>query len=151
MSASRLSRRSCLFPLRFRRGNNEHVNFSSLSGCPPSRATPYVCSQWPVCSCARWHFLFFFFFFFSPTASLLSLVIGRLLMARDCLSNPRPPVFANRSLLLHPQLLQQTLPLHFRGSTARRKALRRRNFNRGNHSRDRDLSIRGRLNFKMAD
>lgn len=78
MSASRLSRRSCLF-LHFRRGNNEHVNFSSLSGCPPSRATPPRLQ--PVASLFLCTVALF-------SASLLSLVIGRLLMARDCLSNP---------------------------------------------------------------
>lgn len=66
----------------FYRGNNERVNFSSLSGCPSLRTirrTPQ--SVFPVPSG-----IFF--------ASLLSLVIGWLLMAHDCLSTLVYDVFA---------------------------------------------------------
>lgn len=69
------------FPCCYR-GNNERVNFSSLSGCPSLRAIPCTPqSVFPVPGG-----IFF--------ASLLSLVIGWLLMAHDCLSTLVYDVFA---------------------------------------------------------
>lgn len=69
------------FPCYYR-GNNERVNFSSLSGCPSLRTIPRTPqSVFPVPGG-----IFF--------ASLLSLVIGWLLMAHDCLSTLVYNVFA---------------------------------------------------------
>lgn len=85
---SSISRRSSSLP-ESPEGNNERVNFPSLPVCPPPKAPPASPPPVPVPGA-----IFF--------ASFLSFVIGRLLMARDCLFNRPPPLPAVSSSLCHP-------------------------------------------------